>query len=118
MIKIHEFFGFKSLTSGNRGQNVRHNGTYLCISSTNYLLDKEMIKFLYEEHDVVLIEDILPMIEKCVKDNKFTKLHICLYQDDTDENFEDLIVFCSPILNNRIKKIKGVIKSQVKDPVT
>lgn len=112
MIKIHEFFGYKELFSGKNGENVRQNGTYLCFSSTDYAKDKNMFLFLSEVHGVEVIDDFLEGIEKHIENNKFSKIHLCLYQDDLDTNLDGMLAFCSPKLTDSIKKIKKLIKEK------
>lgn len=118
MVKIYELFGFKELFSGKNNQNIRQNGTYICFSCTNYDTDKEMFMFLYEIHDVDLMEDLIEVIELHVKNNKISKLHICIYQDDLDETLEDIIIIHSEKLSDKIKKVKKLIKEKSDNKVS
>lgn len=112
MIKIHEFYGYKRLFSGKNGKNVRQNGTYLCFSSTDYAKDKSMLTFLSEVHSVELIDDLLEGIERYVDNNKFSKLHVCLYQDDLNEDLDGITAFCAPKVTDRMKKVIKLIKEE------
>lgn len=113
MVKIYELTGFKHLKSNNF-ENIRHNATYICLSITDYLKDKEMLLFLSEIHDVDMIEDIIPMLEKNVEGNQIKKLHIGIYQDDEDETLDDsIIILCSKKMNPMLKKIKALIKREL-----
>jgi hypothetical protein len=100
MIKIHALDGYKYLgydptDLSENPDDIRDNCTYICLTFTDWLLDKEMILFTLTAHwtsfgSGIEAPDLIEAIEKWVHNNRTSRLHIVFWQHtyETQEALE------------------------------